>query len=445
MGPELKSVGADDKLRLMSNGYRNLTGTFDILPEAYSVDGSVIPGSATWVSVENQIRTVMAVFGFREIRTPIMEPMELIARGVGQDTDIVSKEMFAFERGKTRYVLRPEVTAPVMRSYLQHSLDQKGGVQKLFYMGPCFRAERPQKGRYRQFHQFGVELIGAEKPASDVESIAVMMRIYETLGVEDTRLRINSLGDATCRPRYRQALVDYFKPLEDQLSETSRQRLQSNPLRILDTKNEAEIKLLENAPRLPDFLDEESIEHFNEVKIRLDDLGLPFYEDSMLVRGLDYYSRTTFELESPMLGAQSALAGGGRYDLLAKDIGSKKPVAAIGFAAGFERLFIAMNAAGVDLTDTQKTDIYIVALGDDAQRWAQRVATSWRAAGRSVQFDLKGRSMKAQMREANRLNAARVVIVGSDELASGKVVLKEMETGHQEDVMIDALDIRIKQ
>jgi histidyl-tRNA synthetase len=429
----------------MSNGYRNLTGTFDILPEAYSVDGSIIPGSATWVSVESRIRAVMDVYGFREIRTPIMEPTELIARGVGQDTDIVSKEMFAFERGKTRYVLRPEMTAPVMRSYLQHSLDQKGGVQKLYYIGPCFRAERPQKGRYRQFHQFGVELIGVEEPASDVESIAVMMQIYDTLGVRDSRLRINSLGDASCRPRYRQALVDYFQPLEDQLSEISRQRLQTNPLRILDTKNEAEKALLKNAPRLPDFLDEESIKHFNEVKTRLDDIGLPFYEDPMLVRGLDYYSRTTFELESPMLGAQSALAGGGRYDLLAKDIGSKKPVPAIGFAAGFERLFIAMNAAGEDLKDVQQTDVYVVALGDDAQRWAQRVATSWRAAGNSVQFDLMGRSMKAQMREANRLNATRVVIVGSDELASGKVVLKEMETGQQEDVTFGDLDQRIKQ
>ncbi|TDI76185.1 MAG: histidine--tRNA ligase, partial [Bacteroidetes bacterium] len=360
----------------MSSGFRTITGTFDILPESYTVDGSIIPGSSVWTRVESRIREVMELYGFREIRTPILETTELIARGIGQDTDIVSKEMFAFERGKNRYVLRPEITAPVMRSYLQHSLDQRGGVQKLYYIGPCFRAERPQKGRYRQFHQFGVELIGADEPASDVEAIAVMMQIYSVLGITEARLRINSLGDEHSRPKYRKALVEYFLPLKDQLSETSRNRLETNPLRILDTKNEVEIALLKNAPRLPDFLDEESIAHFEEVKSRLTDLGLPYEEDPMLVRGLDYYSRTTFELESDILGAQSALAGGGRYDLLSMDIGSKKPIPAIGFAAGFERLFMAMEAAGADLQVETKTEVYIVALGEAAQRWAQTTATS---------------------------------------------------------------------
>ncbi len=424
----------------MSKGFRNITGTFDILPDSQTIDGTTIPGARIWVDAECRIRGVMALYGFQEIRTPVLEPTELIARGVGQDTDIVSKEMFAFERGDTRYVMRPEVTAPVMRSYLQHHLDQKGGVQKLFYIGPCFRAERPQKGRYRQFHQFGVELIGAEGALADVEAISVMMDIYQKLGVHDTRLRINSLGDETCRSKYRKALLEYFEPLRSELSETSRSRLKTNPLRILDTKVEKERALLKNAPRLVDFLDSAGRAHFTLVKDMLGDVGIPFVEDPFLVRGLDYYSHTTFELESPVLGAQSALAGGGRYDFLAKAIGHRHQVPAIGFAAGFERLFQAMKAGGQNMDIPQHTQIYLVALGDEAQRWAQTTAARWRSAGHSVIYDLKGRSMKAQMREANRLNAGMVVIIGSDELASGSVVVRRMDSGEQQNVSLASID-----
>lgn len=424
----------------MSKTFRNITGTFDILPDAQKIDGTIIPGTRIWVETEQKIRRVMSLFGFHEIRTPIIEPTELIARGVGADTDIVSKEMFAFERGETQYVLRPELTAPVMRSYLQHHLDQKGGVQKLFYVGPCFRAERPQKGRYRQFHQFGVELIGAEEPASDVEAIAVMMEVYQSMGVHETTLRINSLGDETSRPRYKKALLEYFEPLDAQLSDASRLRLKSNPLRILDTKDSRERILLENAPRLADFLDSDSRLHFSVVKSILQDLGIAFTEDPFLVRGLDYYSRTTFELESPSLGAQSALAGGGRYDLLAQAVGSSQVVPAIGFAAGFERLFLAMQANGDALDSPRQIDVYVVALGDGAQRWAQRTAGMWRKAGLSVSFDLKNRSMKAQMREANRQNSRFAVIIGSDELDSGTAVVRDMQSGEQQSVLLAELD-----
>src|SRR5690606_5189820 len=262
------------------------------------------------------------------------------------------------------YVLRPEITAPVMRAYLQHHLDQRGGVQKLFYIGPCFRAERPQKGRYRQFHQFGCEVIGSEDARADAETIAVMMAVYRAFGIAEYRLRLNSLGDAESRPRYREALRAYLEPYADQLSETSRRRLEANPLRILDTKDERERRLLDDAPRLVDFIDDASRAHYEEVKGLLSDLGVAYEEDPFLVRGLDYYTRTAFELESPNLGAQSALAGGGRYDLLAVEIGAKQPVPAVGFAAGMERLFLALDAQGVELPASPRPDAFFVALGD---------------------------------------------------------------------------------
>ncbi len=225
--------------------FRNITGTFDILPEAHTADGSFVASSAAWQFVEATIREVMARFDAQEIRTPILEPTELIARGVGEATDIVTKEMFAFERGNTRYVLRPEVTAPVMRAYLQHHLDQRGGVQKLYYIGPCFRAERPQRGRYRQFHQFGAEVIGTEDPRADAELIAMMEAVYRAFGLREMTLRINTLGDAGSRARFREALQGYFEPHAGVLTETSRRRLAQNPLRILDTKEEKERRLLE--------------------------------------------------------------------------------------------------------------------------------------------------------------------------------------------------------
>lgn len=423
----------------MGKTFRNIPGTFDILPDSTTSNGSTVAGSSDWQTVEEQIRQVMSRFRFQEIRTPVFEPTELVARGVGELTDIVSKEMFAFERGDTNYVLRPELTAPVIRAYLQHHLAQKGGIQKLFYMGPCFRAERPQRGRYRQFHQFGVEIIGAADARADAESIAVMMEVYRSLGLKDLTLKLNSLGDESSRPTYKSALVEYFEPHKAELSETSRERLQSNPLRILDTKNEKERALLERAPRLIDFIDEESRAHYETVKGFLSDLDIAFTEDPFLVRGLDYYTRTAFELESPHLGAQSSLAGGGRYDLLAQELGSSTPVPAVGFAAGFERLFLALEGEQIEFPARDGTDIYLVALGENAALWAFRFAHELRKSGKRVAFDLQGRSMKAQMREANRHEAARVVIVGDDELESGAAVVRTMESGEQESVELTEL------
>jgi len=423
----------------MAPPFQNIAGTFDILPDAYNDGGTRVASSAEWHHVESTIREVMARHNLEEIRTPIVEPTELVARGVGQNTDIVQKEMFAFTRSDTNYVLRPEVTAPVMRAFLQHHLDQRGGVQKLFYIGPCFRAERPQKGRYRQFHQFGIEIVGADDPRADAETIAVMMAVYRAFGIENTTLRLNSLGTPADRAAYVDALRDYLAPHADALSETSQRRLETNPLRVLDTKLEHEQEILQDAPRLSAFIDDDSAAHYAEVKALLGELGIDYDEDPFLVRGLDYYTRTAFELESPDLGAQSALAGGGRYDLLAQEIGSDDPVPAVGFAAGTERLFLALDAAGADLPQPPEPDVFIAALGDEAERWVFRTVQRLRDAGLHVAFDMKGRSLKAQMREANRQNATYTMIIGGNELEANAAAVKHMASGEQVDVSFDRL------
>lgn len=411
--------------------FQTITGTFDVLPDAYDQGGTTIHSSAAWRHVEGVVRDVMRRFNFAEIRTPILEPTELVARGVGATTDIVQKEMFAFTKGSTDYVLRPEVTAPVMRAYLQHNLQQRGGVQKLFYVGPCFRAERPQKGRYRQFHQFGTEMLGSADPRADAETIACMVAVYRAFGITGARLRLNTLGDAESRPRYRDALRAFLAPHADRLSATSRARLETNPLRILDTKSPDEQALLEGAPLLIDYVDDAGREHYETVKDLLGDLGIGFVEDPRLVRGLDYYTRTVFELESGDLGAQSALAAGGRYDGLAEAVGGRQPVPAVGFAAGIERLFLALDAQNKALPEAEDPAAFLVALGEEAERYVFRLADHLRAAGLRVGLDVKGRSLKAQMKEADRQDARYAVIVGKDELAAGEAQLKDMATGEQ--------------
>jgi len=424
----------------VSTTFRNIKGTFDILPDAYTDDGGTrVAPSAEWRYVEDTVRDVMARYNLDEIRTPILEPTELVARGVGESTDIVQKEMFAFERGDTNYVLRPEVTAPVVRAFLQHHLEQRGGVQKLFYIGPCFRAEQPQKGRYRQFHQFGVEIMGTDDARADAETVAIMMAVYEELGIDDMTLRINTLGTPDRREEYVAAFREYLEPYADELSDTSRRRLERNPLRVLDTKLEHEQEILQDAPKLIDFVSDESRVHYDRVKGLLEDLDVSYDEDPHLVRGLDYYTETTFELESDALGAQSALAGGGRYDRLAEVLGSDDPVPAVGFAAGMERLFLALDAAEADRPASPEADVFIAALGEEAERWVFRTTQALRDAGLHVALDLKGRSLKAQMKEANRQNADYTLIIGGNELEAEEATVKEMESGDQVDVPFDDL------
>lgn len=419
--------------------FQHIKGTFDILPDAYTIGDTRIAAAHEWHHVEHVLRDVMTRHNLEEIRTPMLEPTELVARGVGEHTDIVSKEMFAFERRGTQYVLRPEITAPVTRAFLEHHLEQRGGVQKLFYIGPCFRAEQPQKGRYRQFHQFGAEIIGANDPRADAETIAIMVAAYRAFGIEGARLRLNTLGEPEHRAAFRNALVDYLTPYKDELSETSQRRLDSNPLRILDTKVEHEQTLLRNAPTLREHVDAEALARYEAVKQHLSDLDIAFDEDPLLVRGLDYYSHTAFELEHDALGAQSALAGGGRYDGLATELGHDGPLPACGFAAGMERLFLALDALDYGYPKAETPRVFFAALGDEAEAWVFKTVHALRDQGIHAAHDLKGRSLKAQMREANRQDAPYTVIIGGNELADGSAQVKTMATGEQTAVSFENL------
>lgn len=408
--------------------YTTPLGMVDILPDE----------TPTWRALEQIIHEEAAKFNFQEIRTPILEPTELIKRGVGQLTDIVTKEIFAFQKGDTHYVLRPELTAPVVRSYIQHHLDQRGGVQKLYYIGPMFRAERPQKGRQRQFHQFGLEVIGSANPVADIETIAFMMRIYQRIGIKNFTLKLNSVGDPESRERYKQVLRDYLEPNRSKLSELSQQRLDKNPMRILDSKEPEDQAFIAKAPIIQDYLNEDSSIHFEQVKRGLESLDIAFEIDPHLVRGMDYYTRTAFELNSPDLGSQDALAGGGRYDLLVEEIGGK-PTPAVGFAAGMERLLIACEELNVSLAKKSTLDIYIVSLGEDARNWALSILPEIRSQGLSASMDYTGKSMKAQMKEANRELSRFALIVGENEISTGTFILRNMTEGTE--VAISASEI----
>jgi histidyl-tRNA synthetase len=408
-------------------------GMVDILPDE----------ARRWQAVETIIRDTARAFHFGEIRTPVMEPTPLIARGVGELTDIVSKEMFAFNRGDDQYVLRPEGTAPVARAYVQHHLDQRGGAQKLFYIGPMFRAERPQKGRQRQFHQFGAELIGSADPMADAEIIAFMCEVYRRIGIRNTVLKINSVGDPESRKAYKQALQDYFEPHVCHLSPISKTRLETNPMRILDSKEEEDQPIVAEAPVITDYLNDESRRHYELVKYHLDNLSIVYEETPRLVRGLDYYTKTAFELTSPDLGAQDALGGGGRYDLLIEEIGGPA-TPAVGFASGMERLMIACEALGIDPAGAQSLDVYIVTRGDTARAWALQHAPKLREAGQSVAIDYNGRSLKAQMKEANREGASYAIIVGDSELESGELTFRVMASSTEEKLTFDQIVNRLK-
>lgn len=391
----------------------------------------LLPGETEkWQHLESLVREVARRFHFQEIRTPILEPTEMIARGVGQLTDIVSKEMFAFDRGDDHYVLRPEGTASVCRAYIQHRLDQRGGAQRLFYIGPMFRAERPQKGRQRQFHQFGAEILGSADPLADAEVIAFMAEVYRQAGIKNTTLKLNSVGDPESRQAYKEALVDYFSPLSGKLSEVSKTRLQNNPMRILDSKEPEDQVLVADAPSIHDYLNQDCLDHYAKVKQHLDALGIPYTEDHRLVRGLDYYTKTAFELSSPDLGSQDALGGGGRYDLLVEELGGQ-PTPAVGFASGMERFLIACEALGISMGTEPKADVYIACHGDQARAWAVKAAQELRAAGLSVLYDSVGRSVKAQMKEANREGAKWTIVVGDSELEKGEFVLRNMEASEE--------------
>lgn len=408
--------------------FQTVPGTRDLLPSE----------SHRWKHIENVARSVFERFGYAEIRTPIFEDTNLFLRGIGETTDIVGKEMYTFKPSPDSdesLTLRPEMTASVMRAYLQHGLGGLSPTVKVYYIAELFRKERPQKGRYRQFWQLGAECLGSRLPEADAEIVAMMTMIYDELGIKNATLKLNSLGDAETRQRYRAALRDYLRPHYERLDAVSKERFEKNPLRILDSKNPDLQELIAGAPRILDYLDEESAAHFDAVKAYLDDLGVRYVIDHRLVRGLDYYSRTAFELVSPDLGAQDALGGGGRYDGLAEQLGAAKPVPAVGFASGIERLWLAMERANLlDAIAPKTPDAMFVAQSPKAQRWILKTATEWRRKGLTVETDLLGRSLKAQMREANRLGAKFAIIAGESELETRKFQLKDLRNSEQSEV-----------
>ncbi len=388
-----------------------------------------------WLFLENKIRDIFGRFNFLEIRTPVFEETELFARGVGQTTDIVQKEMYTFEdRGGRSLTLRPEMTASVVRAYIQHALWNQGGVQKFSYISPMFRQERPQAGRLRQFHQFGVEILGTASPLADVEVIALAMEIFTQLGLTDLTLKINSVGCPKCRPRYKEALRAALKDVKDQLCRDCQVRYDTNPLRILDCKNPTCRSLTEDVPGMEEYLCEECRTHFARVREGLDVLGIPYQVDKRLVRGLDYYTRTAFEIVSTELGSQDAVCGGGRYDRLVAELGGPD-VPGVGFAAGMERLLAILEKKGLSLGEIPAPDVFVVALGDDPVRKAVLpLVQTLRHAGLRCEMDLSERSLKAQLRDAHRQKAHFAVIVGGDELEKEVAQVKNLADGTQEQI-----------
>lgn len=375
--------------------------------------------------------------GFREIRTPVVEPTELFARGVGDTTDIVQKEMYTFtDRGDRSLTMRPEMTAGVMRCALEHGLLGDALPLKASYVASCYRAEKPQAGRYREFFQFGVELLGTESPAADADLISLAAETLDALGIKGVSLELNSIGCPTCRARYHAALVDFFAQRQDELCETCRSRLEKNPMRILDCKSPVCKGIAENAPAMLDYLCEECDTHFTTVKQLLDAMNIAYTVNPRIVRGLDYYSRTVFEFVSDSLGAQSTCCGGGRYDGLAEQLGGAH-TPSLGFAMGLERIRLIMEAQGCEFPEPEKTLCYLAPMGEAALVKCAQLAHTLRSEGFAVETDLNSRSVKAQMKYANKIGAQYVVVIGDSEIESGVAKLKNMETGEQTEIALD--------
>jgi histidyl-tRNA synthetase len=407
-------------------------GARDIFPDEIS----------RWHHVEGVLRSVASIYGFSEIRTPVFEYTELFQRGIGATTDIVGKEMFTFlpDPNGRSLTLRPEMTAGVMRACLQKNLLSSAPVHKLYYISDLFRKERPQAGRQRQFTQFGAELLGIASPAAVTEVLTFMMQVFGTLGLHDLRLRINTLGDLEDRARYREALRAYFLPYQSDLDEPSKERLEKNPLRILDSKNPALKEIIAGAPRLFSSLKADAIVEFEKVLNGLDERGIAYDIDHLLVRGLDYYCHTAFEVTSTELGAQDAIGGGGRYDSLARELGAADDLPAVGFAVGMERLMMVMEKQGLFATLTPHGPlVYVVVQQKEFSDDGMRIAGKLRNAGIRTEIDLAGRSMKAQMREANKMRSSYALFVGPSEIESGHYSLKNLLNSAQTSLSLDTV------
>lgn len=410
--------------------YKKIKGTQDILPDQ----------SRIWQHIEETIRKSMKLFNYKEIRTPVFELTEVFARGIGQLTDIVSKEMYTFQdKGKKSITLKPEMTAPVIRAYLENNLAQQAPLNKYYYITSLFRQENPQAGRLRQFNQFGAEALGAKSADLDVELIMLALFIYNQLGLSNLNIKLNSVGYPQTREKYKKELKKYFKPLLPKYCNDCKNRYEHNPLRILDCKNKSCQELNKNAPRLLDYLEPESNSYFEEVKQLLTDNAITFDIDPYLVRGLDYYTDTVFEITSENLGSQDAICGGGRYDLLAEQFdGPYTP--SVGFASGIERLLMVMNAQNKSDIDVDNLDIYLCVLGKNAASKSMVWLKTLRDRGLKIDRDYLNRSVKAQMRDANKQKVKFVFLLGDNELEQKMFSVKDMKNGTQSNVKFSDID-----
>jgi histidyl-tRNA synthetase len=404
-----------------------IKGINDILPDVVG----------KWQLVESVARRIFANFGFQEIRIPILEKTELFARSIGETTDIVEKEMYTFpDRNGQLLTLRPEATASVVRAFIQHQLHLQPAMRKFFTMGPMFRHERPQKGRYRQFHQINVEVVAMDDPMIDAEVIYMLLVFLEELKIPDIKLHINSMGCPDCRLPFRQSLATYLERVSDKLCSDCQRRRATNPLRIFDCKVASCGKLVEKAPLLLDHLCHECAQNFQTVKDHLDSLAVVYTIDPFMVRGLDYYTRTTFEVITPHLGAQDAVGGGGRYDGLMKMLGGPD-LPGTGFAIGMERLILLLDDKAGTVTESSR--LFVACLGEKARRKGFPLVQKLRLSGLSVEMDYESKSLKAQMRRADKLGSTHVLILGDDELAKGAAVLRDMEAGTQKEVSLEGI------
>ncbi|MGI5848565.1 MAG: histidine--tRNA ligase [Christensenellales bacterium] len=410
-------------------------GTKDILPAQ----------SGKWQYIEAVIRDICAKFGYSEIRTPVFEHTELYLRGVGDTTDIVQKEMYTFlDKGQRSITLKPEGTAGVVRSFIENKLFAEAQPTKMYYLStPVFRYERPQAGRLREHHQFGIEVFGAAGPSIDAEVISVALSLFDTLHIKDLKLNINSIGCKACRPQYNAALRDFLRQNASDLCKTCRERMVANPLRTLDCKEEGCNKVLDGAPVMLDYLCEGCHTHFKGLKTRLESAGIDYTVNPFIVRGLDYYTKTVFEIISTGIGAQGTVCGGGRYDGLVEEIGGP-PTPGIGFGLGIERLLLVLESLGINLPATEKTDIYVCTLGETANIEGFCIAAKLRKMGIKADVDHMGRSLKAQLKYANKTGASRVIIIGEDEIKKGVAVVRDMKNSTENIVPLKELNELIK-
>lgn len=406
---------------------KKIKGTEDVLPK----------DSYRWQFVEDVMRKESAAYGFKEIRTPVFEHTELFARGVGQTTDVVQKEMYTFDtKGGESVTLRPEGTAGAARAVLEHGLVNDSLPIKASYFVSCYRYEKPQAGRLREFHQFGLECYGTQSPVADAELICAAQSIFDRLGIKQLRLEINSIGCPTCRAEYHKALKDYFGGCKDELCDTCNSRLEKNPMRILDCKSPVCSKIAQGAPKITDYLCDECKEHFASVQKYLDAAGVEYTVNPTIVRGLDYYTKTVFEFVTDFIGAQGTVCGGGRYDGLIEELGGKH-LPSLGFAMGIERLLMLMDKQGIEIPQPSTCDLYVAVMGESASLKSFEIIKAVRSCGLIAETDIVGRGLRAQMKYADKIGAKFSMVLGDNEIEQGKAVIKNMSSGEQTEIVLD--------